>query len=987
MKNRRQIFFLFAIVISNNTNGQNWKLLTDSARIYQQKGEVHIAINYFERAEMLLKRDSSETAIYAQIQFAVGNLYADLGEFTKAVIYVQASKEIMERILGNGHPDYAKSCNILGSLYIELGEYKKAELMLFMARSVYERISGKMNKSYAATCNNIGMLFRIQGLYDKAEPYYREAKDVFENTNGKESSAYANCCNSLGLLYLDKEQYDKSEQFFLECKIIREKILGKEHLYYGDICNNLALLYNNLGQYKKAEQLYTVTREVYKKVLGDQHADYALSINNLADLLSNLGEFGKAETLYLEAKQIREKVLGKNHPEYAKSCNNLAVLYLRTGQLEKSKYLFTEAKKIREESLGNENIEYAESCNNLGSFYKEIGQYPDAEKLYLEAKNIREKVLGKASSVYVASCSNIADLYRVLNNLSEASGFYKEAFYNQQNILKKLFLFTSESEQQSYIRNIKKISESILSFYSASGLNIPTSFVLDISFANRNLILNSSRNLRNAIIDIRDSVIRYRYNDWIDTREQLAFWLSKSVQDRGKMGIELEEKANNMEKELNRTSADFRRLQKKQEITWKDLQQSLKTNEAAIEFAEFQYYNGKSWTDSTYYIAMVLRKEHPEPVLVNLFEKRQLDSLLSYKSTSAGQVQLSYLYKKQPDEKNNSLYDIIWKPIEQHLMGIKTVYFAPAGSLYKIAFAAMPVNQEEVLSDKYQLIQLNSTASSGDKSVTPLTISDKIILYGGIQYDADSITIKKAALHYSTNDVAARYLPEGLSRDGMNDFYYLSGTKNEISAINKLAGQNYFVTTISDGMMATEESFKALNGKNSPAVLHIATHGFFFPDPKYIKKNDRLGGAAVFKQSDNPLMRSGLAFAGANNAWKGKAVEGVEDGILTSYEVSNMYLPNTKLAVLSACETGLGDIQGSEGVYGLQRAFKMAGVQNLVMSLWKVSDAESSEFMQEFYKNLFAKQTIGTAFYNAQTVLKNRYRNDPYKWAAWVLVR
>ncbi len=130
-----------------------------------------------------------------------------------------------------------------------------------------------------------------------------------------------------------------------------------------------------------------------------------------------------------------------------------------------------------------------------------------------------------------------------------------------------------------------------------------------------------------------------------------------------------------------------------------------------------------------------------------------------------------------------------------------------------------------------------------------------------------------------------------------------------------------------------------------------------------------------------------MALSGANNAWKGKPIKGVEDGILTSYEVSNMYLPNTKLAVLSACETGLGDIQGSEGVYGLQRAFKMAGVENLVMSLWKVDDAATSEFMQEFYKNLFTKQTISTAFYNAQTIMKNKYRNDPYRWAAWVLIR
>ena len=132
--------------------------------------------------------------------------------------------------------------------------------------------------------------------------------------------------------------------------------------------------------------------------------------------------------------------------------------------------------------------------------------------------------------------------------------------------------------------------------------------------------------------------------------------------------------------------------------------------------------------------------------------------------------------------------------------------------------------------------------------------------------------------------------------------------------------------------------------------------------------------------SDNPLMRSGLCFAGANYAWQGKAIEGVEDGILTSYEVSNLYLPNTKLAVLSACQTALGDIQGNEGVYGLQRAFKIAGVENLVMSLWKVPDAETAEFMQEFYKQMFENQLINKAFYKAQAVLRNKYSKEPFKW-------
>jgi CHAT domain-containing protein len=172
--------------------------------------------------------------------------------------------------------------------------------------------------------------------------------------------------------------------------------------------------------------------------------------------------------------------------------------------------------------------------------------------------------------------------------------------------------------------------------------------------------------------------------------------------------------------------------------------------------------------------------------------------------------------------------------------------------------------------------------------------------------------------------------------------------------------------------------------------LHIATHGFFFDDPQHdALPVERPGsGGQAFKQSGNPLFRAGLLFAGANDSWNGKHVEGQnEDGILTAYEVSNMYLPNTSLVVLSACETALGDIRGSEGVYGLQRSFKMAGVNYLLMSLWKVPDVETSEFMQLFYKNVFQGKPIDHSFSIAQSVMKTKYRREPFKWAAWILVK
>ena len=214
-----------------------------------------------------------------------------------------------------------------------------------------------------------------------------------------------------------------------------------------------------------------------------------------------------------------------------------------------------------------------------------------------------------------------------------------------------------------------------------------------------------------------------------------------------------------MEKELSRLSSAFRKDQKQNEVTWKNIQQSLQPNEAAIEFVEFRFSNGKRWTDSTYYIALLLRKDKPEPQLIQLFEKKQLDTLLNNKENLATDNRINALYTG-----NKSLYNLTWKPLEKYLNGISKVYFASAGNLFKISFAALPVNDKQVLGDKYQLIQLNTTATVTDNKQSFITASDKIQLYGGIQYDADSATLKQAVSQYQTGIASSRSLPGDLTR-------------------------------------------------------------------------------------------------------------------------------------------------------------------------------------------------------------------------------
>ncbi|MFZ1560611.1 MAG: CHAT domain-containing protein [Saprospiraceae bacterium] len=454
---------------------------------------------------------------------------------------------------------------------------------------------------------------------------------------------------------------------------------------------------------------------------------------------------------------------------------------------------------------------------------------------------------------------------------------------------------------------------------------------------------------------------------------------------------ELKEKANALEKELSRTVAGYSEAMR--QVNWQDVQLHLKDSEVTIEFISFKNDFPKT-TDSIMYAALLLKSGDKQPQFIPLFEEKSLDSLLHSKSArKADYVNALYSLSDRGAVANEapkkSLYEILWEPLEKELAGIKTIYFSPSGLLHRINLDAIPISETETLADRYQLIELNSTR----QLVFPTQIknvNNEAVLYGGVQFDQDSIVQNNEPLIASRSRGELSFSSvESTLRGGT--WNYLAGTEREVNAIEKIMQTAGLGVSLKKGYLATEESFKNIGEKNapSPRILHIATHGYFFPDPKNNQKTNGLAdqNESVCKISDHPMLRSGLIMAGGNSTWQGKqTLEGREDGILTAYEISQMKLSNTELVVLSACETGLGDIQGNEGVYGLQRAFKIAGAKYLIMSLWQVPDKQTSLLMTTFYKKwLEDKMTIPDAFHAAQKELRDNGL-DPYNWAGFVLV-
>jgi CHAT domain-containing protein len=512
------------------------------------------------------------------------------------------------------------------------------------------------------------------------------------------------------------------------------------------------------------------------------------------------------------------------------------------------------------------------------------------------------------------------------------------------------------------------------------------------------MILNSVTAIQQSIMQSNDTSLISSYELLRSLNQQISFWQQKPISERKVDLSGLENQANELEKNLTHQSRDFALMQQQFSITWQDVQKSLTPGETAIEFINFDYYNGKRWTDSTLYCALVLRKEYQFPKMVFLFEEKQLDSLLTKCKSPDDNTFVVQLYNRSTKVLQSSfhaygaeLYQLIWSPIDSLLSGIRTIFFAPSGKLHQVAFAAIPYGENRLLMDKYNLVQFSSTReiALGRKDELILSPDYTTVLYGGIQYLSDTTQMIEEALAYNRSTGVSRITSINL-QDTLPPFLPLPGTENEIKEINTLLKDRQKSCITFTGTKASEESFRALSGNTSPGILHIATHGFFFADPPEKPKERMdfmLTGQQKFTQSDDPLLRSGLIFAGANHYWMGeKLPAGVQDGLVTAKDVSTMNLTNTKLVVMSACETGLGYIEGSEGVFGLQRGFKMAGVNALIMSLWQVPDAETAQFMEMFYSGWLSGKTLRQAFLDTQHAMKDSYPDDPYKWAAFVMV-
>ena len=822
--------------------------------------------------------------------------------------------------------------------------------------------------------------------FEMAEKTYLEVIDIFENQlHDTEHEQYLKNLINLGRMYLQTGNYDKAELFLLKAKHIFEEVLNDDkHPIYINCLMSLSIYYYNIGSFDKYESHGLETIKIVGNAMGKDNPTYAGALINLSNFYNGMKRYEKVEPLLLEAKVIFEASLEmKKHPFYLNCLSNLGLLYFSTDDMEKAEDFFLQSLELRKKIQGPDHLAYGSSLFNLADVYKRQKKYEKAEFYYFQATGILEKLYGKEHPYYVSCQFNYSDLCMEKKDILKAEALMTELNRVNQSILKRSIYHMSEEEMGAYLKTSPDYKTII--FHAAQVTQeMESTFpqtCYDYTLFHKGFLLNAKNQINRVAITDSENV--QNLDSLKIYKQKLATEYAKPPMHRDStLLIDWEEKSYSFEKQIARTTAGFGEIMR--QVNWSEVKSKLKEGEAAIEFVHYFFQNddqNEIKRDSNMYAGILLLPKN-KPLFVSLFEEKQLKKILQ-KIDQGNAIGINNFYKKE------QLYDLIWLPLEIELAGIKTIYYSPSGLLHRLNLNAININEKTTLGDQYKLVQLNSTR----QLVIPSTIENETnnaLLFGGIQYEMD--TTKIAAVNYDLNKIATRgslnfNQSDSTHRGGTWD--YLDWTEIEVAAIESILKESNIETTLRGGYKATEEAFKSI-ASPSPRILHIATHGFFFPDPESERREriESVREEPVFKMSDHPMIRSGLIMAGGNHAWEtGKPFKpDMEDGILTAYEISQMDLSNTELVVLSACETGLGDIEGNEGVYGLQRAFKIAGAKYLIMSLWQVPDYQTQQLMKVFYKKwLTDKMEIPDAFRAAQQAMKEQY-GDPFLWAGFVLV-
>lgn len=909
---------------------------------------------------------TDSTLLLASLYSDLGYIQTTLGKITEAKKNYITSYELMNVSEFLKTEAFAFLLNNIANLYHDISDFETAKKYYTQSLEVHKDVFGSNSSEYAMVLNNMGILFLDFGFYEEGAKYIFKAASITKEKLGENSLEYAKAMNDIGNIY-DKESDYKNAELFYTKSLVLKKSLGVEgKVTYWNTMNNLALLYARLGNYSKATTTMQTQLELIKKYKGETYPEYGNYLNSMGSIYEYTNDYSNALVYFNQSLTFYKKYYGIADPNYSRVLNNIGLVSVKQKKYAVAlQYFNASLVSMEQDSLSNA-LELADTYNNIGELYSQTEEFENAKTQLTHALKIYDRELGRKHPTYWNCFSNIALLDYRSGNIDKAIKSTQEVLDMNISLLYTNFTFLSESEKLKYWGKIYDQFDFYNSICVKEHLNNPNlvASMYDYTLATKSIVFNYTSELKNKIIQQGDTTLLRLYQKWITKRQELATYynFTKLQIEENEIDLpKLETEVNDLEKEIVLKSSAFKISREIKNITWKDIQRNLKENEAAVQLVRVQLFD-KAWTDSIVYVALILTKETTtNPIMVVLKDGNKLEKKY-YKGFSNaikfGQVSEEY-------------FEVYWKEIDQHLLNKSVVYLSPDGVYNKISLPALKLPDGTYLLEKrnIQVVPLlrNLTATVPKSNLK----NNDAILFGHPNYN------KKLAPSEGLTQLNENNIQDSLLRGyQLNE---LPATKIEVESIAGILQKTGIQTHVLLGDNASETEIKKLI---SPSILHIATHGYFVKDYE-IEENSN----SVTNYKENPLLRSGILLAGSNYTLSNQSFGNpLDDGILTAYEAMQLNLKNTQLVILSACETGLGQEMNGEGILGLQRSFMLAGAENMLMSLWQVSDVGTQQLMDLFYKNWVVNRNTGEAFRKAQLELMKTHPS-PYYWAAFIYIK
>jgi CHAT domain-containing protein/Tfp pilus assembly protein PilF len=985
---------------------------------YYKLEDVDGYLGFLEK-ELAIRRSIGVNSALSATLLNLAFTYDELGEYDQSEVYYIEALSIEADISGEKSLEYIESALYLIEHYVYVEdavkglEFSKNVLKSLKKAKIVEEKNAlsTVEEDYyyeGLLLRFIGDFYQMSGKNDKAIKSVLQAIKIYDENGLNPSKEYGAFLASLGGFYNKTSNLPVAEELFLQAIDMFERLDGFNEEFIAATKTNYGQVLVGLGNYEKAETLYLENLKVVAGIYGADSYFYAVDAANLVNCYLQWGKYSKAlEYNEISAGKLKE-IIGEESYGYALSLQDKTRILTKTGRTKEAIEVGIKAVEITEKALNNKQ-ETSYATFFLADAYFADGNIEKAEEFHQSALELIETSVGSNHPKYARSTTKMAILNWKKQNIKKALGYYDQTFDNYFKQINTIFPVLSESEKAKFFYNrLKPAFEQYNSFIVETSRDQKELIgkMYNNQLATKGLILYATNKVRDAINKSGDSTIINKYGVWIDQKEQLAKLFSAGdmpVEERNKQIDGLTKSSNEIEKELSIASKEFAATFSNKEYTWEDVRDKLKPGEAAVEIIRFRDFTPDSagvFTNEIYYAALIVTpesKNYPALVLLRNGQKMETRFLSNYRNAIKYKV------------KENYSYNLFWKPIVNRLEGIKKVYLSPDGVYNQISLYTL----RNPASNNYTIDEMEIQVVTNTKDLVayePRDLSDNpSYLFGFPNYnmgeleteekgeDADNRGMSRGGERGARGarggagqkdfDEMAKSgsIPRGL-RGNMLRYMrsnsllaMLPGTKKEVALIDSLYAVkqkpviSYYMND------ALEDSIKAMK---NPRTLHIATHGFFLESAS---KND----GNVDNYVENPLLRSGLILAGANSFIKNgrisSEVDYNQDGILTAYEAMNLNLDQTELVVLSACETGLGEIANGEGVYGLQRAFKIAGADAIIMSMWTVDDAATQELMTLFYEEWLGGENKQIAFINAQKRLKDKWK-DPYYWGAFIMV-